>query len=99
MVKGTAAQPGGLVVLETRAIMFFGDATLAHTAARGAIASLRITDFVRTIRQEHVCDAYAIQRSGRGWYLKFTVQPPVVVISLHPLEHATTTASGRMVEP
>ncbi len=99
MVKGTAVQPGGLVVLETRAIMFFGDAMLARSAAGEAIASLRIADFVRTIQQDDMCDVYAIERAGRGWYLKFTVKPPVVVISLHPLEHATTTASGRRVEP
>lgn len=79
--------------------MFFGDANSAYSAASEVIASLRITDFVRTSRQNDVCDVYAIQRAGRGWYLKFTVKPPVVVISLHPLEQPTTTASGRRVEP
>lgn len=80
--------------------MFFDSPEAAMTAAQEVIQSLRIVDFVRTIEQaEDICDVYALARQGRGFYLKLTLRPPVIVISLHPLENPTTTASGREVKP
>lgn len=69
------------------------------------IAGLKPGDFVETLLQTpDVCDVYAVQLSGAGWYVKLTILTEesgdtVMLNSFHPLRHAIRKANGHEVRP
>jgi len=104
-VKAVAARDSGLRFSLTRALRFFPTRAACLRAARTTVAALTQRDFVETLQQNpDLCDVYAVQREGNGWYVKLTlIEEPagevVMLLSLHPLEHPIQTASGHQVTP
>lgn len=89
----------------TKAKAYFPTATAAFSAAKAVIAGLRATDFVETLIQNpDVCDVYAVNVSGAGWYVKLTMLmeesgDSVMLISFHPLLRSIRKANGHEVRP
>src|SRR5438874_94986 len=104
-VKAVAAREDGLRFSLTRALQFFSTRAACLLAARATVAGLTRRHFVETKQQNpDVCDVYAVQMDGKGWYVKLTMLEErdgevVMLMSLHPLEHEIRTASGHKVTP
>lgn len=92
-VKAFAAS-GKLILTKTKAQKFFTDPATAMATARATIGDLTEQQFAETINQLDLCDVYGVRISGRGWYLKVTIDELLVVVSRHPLLRPLQTNSG-----
>lgn len=100
-VKALAAA-NRLILSRSRALNFFEADEIAVAMAKQVLAALVVGQFAETLLQPAKCDVYGVLLSGKGWYLKFTIErgPPeeLLVISLHPLERSLKTNTG-VVKP
>ena len=95
-IKALAAS-GKLFLTKTKAENSFPDPVTAMATAKATIGDLTERQFAETLTQLDICDVYGVRVSGRGWYLKVTIDELLVVVSLHPLLKPIRTNSGLLL--
>ena len=82
------AREGKIWLSKTRVLALFETDDLAAAAVLSAIANLTADNFAATVlltETEETCDVYGLTVHGAGWYLKFTIDADLLILSFHPL--------------
>lgn len=88
----------GRIQLTRKATDEFHNRATATAAAVILIGGMTNADYVgpQELKFDDA-DVYAFNIGGAGWYLKITIEEPMLlVISLHPLDRPITTNKGKV---